>query len=387
MDPPPQTIMITSDTTATSVADTSQDLQSNGAPFESVSSSSSSKRKRESLVPSDADPPSAKHSKSSHRHAKHWDLEGDLFVSINDCWMRLRKSTLAKHSEWFSDVFAAIDEGRLIPDPKRPYVEGTVILVDVKDVQRCFHVQAPGVSAVDFDLLLNAIDHAISYCHNPPPFPVISSILRAATELKFPMFRDWATQSIQQLWCSSLGALTTAVIPHATETVILGRAWGVSGVLKRSLYELLRAPGFGQDKEKDFDRGRPALLVHEHRLLPADILCLVNAREHLDLVWHAATAFDAFSVPHPHDHDPHACAPIAYAEYRRLVHDTGLFQNYRFDVLCGLEMLMQIDWETETADSEGRGVCALCTSKIREKWETKRERTWERLDGLFRLEA
>ncbi|KAJ6530044.1 hypothetical protein DFH09DRAFT_151995 [Mycena vulgaris] len=363
----------------------SQDpLQTNSA-----SSEPTTKRKRDSLAPSDAEPPSAKHSKSSHRHAKHWDLEGDLFVRINDCWMRLRKSSLAKYSEWFSDVFAAIDEGRLMPDPKRPYVEGTIILVDVKNVQRCFHVQALSVSVVDFDLILNAIDNAISFCHNPPPFPVIASILRVATELKFPLFRDWATQSIQQMWCPSLSPLSTAVIPHATETVVLGRVWGVSGVLKRSLYELLRTPGFGQDPEElDFER-RPVLC--DRRLLPADILCLVHAREHLDIIWHAATSFDAFSISHEHgsssptNASAPSCSPIKYATYKNLVHDTGLFQNYRFDVLCGLEMLMQIDWESETADAEGRGLCALCASKIRERWETERERTWERLDVVLRL--
>jgi hypothetical protein len=85
---------------------------------------------------------------------KHWDLEGDLFLRINEFWMRLRRSTLSKHSEWFSDVFAAIEEGRLMPDPKRPYMDGKIILVDVKNVQRCFHVPALGVNAIDFDLLL-----------------------------------------------------------------------------------------------------------------------------------------------------------------------------------------------------------------------------------------
>jgi hypothetical protein len=92
---------------------------------------------------------------------KHWDLEGDLFLRINDLWMRLRKSTLSKHSEWFSDVFAAIEEGRLMPDPKRSYMDGNIILVDVKNVQRCFHVPALGVTAMDFDLLLTALENAM----------------------------------------------------------------------------------------------------------------------------------------------------------------------------------------------------------------------------------
>jgi hypothetical protein len=92
---------------------------------------------------------------------KHWDLERDLFLRINEFWMRLRRSTLSKHSEWFSDVFAAIEEGRLMPDPKWPYMDGKIILVDVKNVQRCFYVPALGVTAIDFDLLLAALDHAM----------------------------------------------------------------------------------------------------------------------------------------------------------------------------------------------------------------------------------
>jgi hypothetical protein len=69
------------------------------------------------------------------------------------------------------------------------------------------------------------------------------------------------------------------------------------------------------------------------------------------------------------------------------VHDSGLFQNYRFDVLCGLEMLVQIDWESESAGADGRGLCALCVTNLREKWEMDREQTWGKLDGLFRLET
>lgn len=196
------------------------------------------------------------------------------------------------------------------------------------------------------------------------------------------------------MWCPSLSSLSTAVIPYASETVILGRAWGVSGVLKRSLYELLRTSGFGQDKEADFELARRpggTLYDRQRLLLPADILCLVNAREQLDLVWHAATSFDAFMITAT-AHDPSEsgaplCAPVKYTTYKNLVHDTGLFANYRFDVLCGLEMLMQIDWENETADGNGPGLCTLCASKIREKWATERERAWEKLDVLFRLEV
>jgi hypothetical protein len=112
-------------------------------------------------------------------------------------------------------------------------------------------------------------------------------------------------------------------------------------------------------------------------------LCLVNAREQLDLVWHAATAFDIFTSLSLDEHT--GCAPVRYAMYHRLVHDTGLLQNHRFDVLFGLEMLAQLNWESESTD-EGKGVCALCASKLREKWETEREEAWGKLDELFQLE-
>ncbi|KAJ7348710.1 hypothetical protein DFH08DRAFT_808433 [Mycena albidolilacea] len=166
------------------------------------------------------------------------------------------------------------------------------------------------------------------------------------------MFRDWATRSIQLegMWPSSLAALSTTVIPHVTAS--------------------------------DFTC-RPAPYEHS-RLLPADILCLVNTCKQLDLVWHTATAFDVFASLSIDEHT--SCAPVRYVMYRRLVHDTGLLQNHRFDVLFGLEMLAQLNWESELADEEGKGVCALCASKLREKWETKREETWGKLDELFQLE-
>ncbi|KAJ7226822.1 hypothetical protein GGX14DRAFT_347395 [Mycena pura] len=326
--------------------------------------------------------PTAKRARSSCRRVTHWDLDGDIFLRIEDCWMRVRKGALATHSGWFADLFAAIDEGKLVADPKRPYDEGTIILADVKDVQKCYHVPALGLSSADLELLLSAVDDAISYCHNSPPFLVVSAIFRAATVLKFTRFRDWAQRSFQDMWPPSLSALSIAVVPHATEAVILGRSWGLPSILKRALYELLRTPGFGQNKEYEV-QSRPKASTSA-RLQPADIMCLVRARECLDVVWYAATSFDVFSQPRGHAREwERRCTSVKYETYKRLVHDTGLFVTYRFDVLCGLETLAQIDWDNESAPDEE--VCPLCASRMRERWHMDREQAWETLDVLFRL--
>ncbi|KAJ7060486.1 hypothetical protein C8F01DRAFT_1142816 [Mycena amicta] len=360
-------------------------LQSNAALV-----ADSPKRSRETSPTDASDGPVAKRARSSRRHVKHWDLDGDIFVRLDDCWMRLRKSSLARHSEFFNDIFTAIEQGKLAPEPKRPYEEGTLILADVSNVHNCYHVLAPGISSADLDALLTAIEDAISYCHQPPSFPVVASILRASSVLKFPRFRDWAQRTIQTSWSPSLGALTASTIPHATDVVSLGRDidLGSSGpdVLKRALYEVLRTPSFSQNPDQ-----------HLTTLHSSDLITLTRAREHLDTVWYTATSFDFFSsFCLAHGNEPQSqprCTPLTYEMHKHLIHDSAVFTTYRYDVLCGLEMLCKIGWDVEcteegegAASASGAGMCSLCAKRVREQWKSEREQAWKKLDTIFSLQ-
>ncbi|KAJ7060510.1 hypothetical protein C8F01DRAFT_1142930 [Mycena amicta] len=355
--------------------DTSQDSQDiSKTEHDSLQSNAalaadSPKRSRETSPTDASDGPVAKRARSSRRHVKHWDLDGDIFVRLDDCWMRLRKSSLARHSEFFNDIFTAIEQGKLAPEPKRPYEEGTLILADVSNVHNCYHVLAPGISSADLDALLTAIEDAISYCHQPPSFPVVASILRAASVLKFPRFRDWAQRTIQTSWSPSLEALTASTIPHATDVVSLGRDidLGSSGpdVLKRALYEVLRAPSFSQNPDQ-----------HLTTLHSSDLIALTRAREHLDTPQ---------SQPR--------CTPLTYEMHKRLIHDSAVFTTYRYDVLCGLEMLCKIGWDVEctedgegAASASGASMCSLCAKRVREQWKSEREQAWKKLDTIFSLQ-
>ncbi|KAF7290779.1 hypothetical protein MIND_01318800 [Mycena indigotica] len=323
-------------------------------PFQSNAALTSDfgKRSRDQTPIDPSESPVAKRARSSRRHAKHWDLDGDIFVRLGDCWMRLRKSALGRHSEFFSDAFIAIDQGKLSPEPKRPYEQGTLILADVSNVQNCYHLPAPGATAVDLDALLTAMEDAISYCHEPPTFDVVSSILRASTILKFHRFRDWAQRFIQSSWLPSLEALTPTVIPHATQVVSLGREvdLGPSGaaIIKRALYELLRTPSFGQKPEQ-----MPSMLQS------TDLIALTRAREHLDTIWYTATAFEffAFFCPAHGTAQPEPrCTILTQQIHKKLIYDSGLFIDYRYDVLCGLDMLGKVGWDKEAeSDNEGGG--------------------------------
>jgi len=55
------------------------------------------------------------------------------------------------------------------------------------------------------------------------------------------------------------------------------------------------------------------------------------------------------------------------------VHDSGLYDEYQFDPLCGLQALIDIKWDEE------EGWCSDCVRARREAWTRMRQKTWERI--------
>ncbi|EGN94077.1 hypothetical protein SERLA73DRAFT_144506 [Serpula lacrymans var. lacrymans S7.3] len=116
---------------------------------------------------------------------------------------------------------------------------------------------------------------------SPPPFPEVAAILRAATRFSFPHHRSWAIQVLEEYWPSELYYLDRTKFPHALETVVLGRAYDVPGILKRAFYELLRSRTFLMDEAGDEAEGgntTPQLEMN-------DIKRLISTRENLTTAW------------------------------------------------------------------------------------------------------
>jgi hypothetical protein len=70
------------------------------------------------------------------------------------------------------------------------------------------------------------------------------------------------------------------------------------------------------------------------------------------------------------DHTHHA--------HRKLVHDSGIFESYIWDPICGMQALIEAPWG-------GEGFCRQCVDTMKDKWRKRREEAWRDLDLWFGL--
>lgn len=195
-------------------------------------------------------------------------------------------------------------------------------------------------------------------------------------------------------------ALPSSAVPirgrpeHAEETVVLARACGQPALLKRAFYELLRAPGLGQNVDEEFiiagarDRAW-------HKAAPADLARLIKTREELASAWARAAALppDTRALPCPLAHAPGEDAPAAedarrcaaahaafLATWRDEVLNSDLYTEYMNDPVAGLEKLAEVRWEE-------KGFCQGCVKSWRGLWGKQREKIWANLDLWLGLPA
>ncbi|KAJ7792348.1 hypothetical protein B0H14DRAFT_2931511 [Mycena olivaceomarginata] len=299
--------------------------------------------------PSQIVPPAA----PAHKHAVHWVLDGNIVLQIQDVKFKLHKSHLVKHSPWFAGLFdgASVTGGDYVARDE----DGNILM---------YILSLPELTAKDFARLLDAFDNAITYVHQDPFFQRTASILRAATLLSFPDFRDWAVRLLEDMWSPALANLSTEEIQHATESVLLARECELPAVLKRALYEFVRLAGYGQS-------GREGVS-------PQDFRALVKAREHLTAAW--------MQTMNPYSLDLMVCArsaprpratttdPLLSGKaHHKLVHASSIAEDYLYDPLCGLHALIEADWAAE-------GYCDAWVKLRREVWANRREKIWDNLD-------
>jgi len=235
------------------------------------------------------------------------------------------------------------------------------------------------------------------------------------------------------MWSPRLADLSTVCIPHATESLALARCCGISRVKKRVMYELVRLPGYGQndrdgdggggvdaswegdaDDEEGGERdlfgemgttnGRGKRKVRRHvKLANADKDALTRAREHLTSLWIMTTGYvakdfmycpnttsdggnDATTPPDANPANPTSqndapcttTTPGLPLAHMRLVHESGLMEEYAFDPVCGFQALMDAPWA-------GAGFCKGCVDRRKRAWQGAREKAWENLGIWFGL--
>ncbi|KAL7284891.1 hypothetical protein ACG7TL_002205 [Trametes sanguinea] len=382
----------------------------------------SSKRTRPSLPPPPAtqpppatpistskpSPQSSTKKKGPHRNgttlrkrsANFWHLDGSVVIQVQNTLFRLHRSRLAQQSEFFAGLFRNSD-GRDSP-----------ALVEEDTVDNCPVYVISGVSVLDFERLLTALDAGIAYAINPPPFNVVASLIRAAHALSFKAIVAFATHLLHQMWPSDLDKLSGPEerdAEAATQTILLAQDCELPELLRPAYYELLCTPGFGQDLSVYLHAESSSVPDSAARLkaesdedeknappptLPAsDFVRLANAKQTLQREWQALVRApplpSAFVCPLANavtarTHDAALLCRRAWlaeeAQWYSWIVPTGVFELGMADVFAGMKRLIDIDWH-------GKGFCVGCVSERRDAWATKRRALWEKLDVLLGLKG
>ncbi|GBE83708.1 hypothetical protein SCP_0507640 [Sparassis crispa] len=294
------------------------------------------------------------------RHPVFWH-ENPIVLLVQDTLFKLHRSRLEHESTYFADLFKR---------SSNPPLEG-----DVMDGCPVYAVNS--VSAADFSVLMEAMDGGIMYALNPPPFPALASLLRAAHALGFPKILDFAKHVLRTMWPPDVAHVSSVRIPHAAETITLARTCGVPEVLKRAYYELLRSPGFKQTDDNHVDTcAKPSLGLAEY-------MRLVVTREKLQEMWiQIASAPEVLLcrlpfLPSPSDSDverQRVCSQTRTKDvevWAEMVVQVPLFKEGMLDPLDALSNLAALDWHA-------RGFCLRCVNHWRRTWR-------EELDGCLDL--
>ncbi|KAI0649593.1 hypothetical protein C8Q79DRAFT_939463 [Trametes meyenii] len=362
---------------------------------------------------------------SRKRNENFWHLDGSVVVQVQNTLFRLHRSRLTQHSEYFATLFRKSDRSN----------DGPSDMVD-----SCPVYVVKGVSVLDFERLLTALDAGIAYAITPPDFHVLLSLVRAAHTFAFPSILAFAVHHLRAMWPRDLEHLpgpSAQRAARATETIRLAQACGLPDLLKAAYYELLRAPDFAQDAAAyvlaESSPPEPSSHAHTHtalleahlrmeteadeaaapsaRLAASDLVRLVAAKQALDREWLALARAPplpsaipcpldgpAHAVPAPHgdvgvgvgangqpnvdvDGERRRCQAARAADVRewtvRLLQN-GVFDAGLEDIMAGVQRLVDVDWR-------GMGYCIGCVGERRDAWQEAREKIWARLDVLLGL--
>lgn len=227
---------------------------------------------------------------------------------------------------------------------------------------------------------------------------IVSAILRAAHALEFHQFKAFAISCLEHKYPNRLDKLTTNRVEYAANTVQLARQCNVKSVLKRALYELVRAEGFRQETvlntddnhDEEADSNQSALTIFDHSLL-------VHAREQLTTFWFGKV-FPPPAIIGCQNPRYNPCAANwgkSPSIYKRLIIDSKIFEKYRYDPICGLDVIINAPWcrgETwpptcgvDLPIIENDHLCRACAQKWRSSWREEKSMLWSKLDAWFQL--
>ncbi|KAF9229759.1 hypothetical protein BS17DRAFT_877149 [Gyrodon lividus] len=329
-----------------------------------VSSQDSHARSNEDIHRTDIP---AKPSRQVQKHDKFWIADGNVVIEANNTQFQLHRSRLVEQSPLFAQAFG---EPCSISEETAKAVAEELEVLDDGTGGKLYRLK--NVSASDWAVLLELDWDLLQFHFTTPTLPILSSLLRASTSLRFDRCRALAIKFLEVEWLSSLGALKPEKKAGAMDVAVLGRKCGVKGVLVRAFYELARSDGgygvVSNHAETDTIRSERGEEVLEG-ISKADLALIARVREYMVLAW-AQTA--ARLSPPCTDHTSPKCPSIAAQRetWEHRVHDSGIYQSFLFDPICGLQALTDIKWEEE-------GWCQECVTVRREAWSQERQKLWE----------
>ncbi|TCD63730.1 hypothetical protein EIP91_005015 [Steccherinum ochraceum] len=275
------------------------------------------------------------------RSETQWFDDGNVEIQTKNLVFRLFYGRLIRQSLALKDLLVKKSDTMLRDEGGRPiiYIDG---------------------DGYELQALLDVLDSGLNYSYSRLPFPVLWSIFPPAWSLRFPSVQAFARQSLKEMWPSSLDLIGSEPIMNAAGTVYLARTYGINGVLKRALYELLRSTSFTQPDS--------------NILLPAaEIFLLARAREHVQRQWIPVLhKFHRFKCSHPRS----GLLPSASSEDDLLTLEMEDTQRCLLDPLfVAHDMILK--------KSHVSQVCSDCAAKKEDILRKARATLWDDLDELF----
>ncbi|KAG2114500.1 hypothetical protein BD769DRAFT_1489502 [Suillus cothurnatus] len=310
--------------------------------------------------------------RAARKHERFWLADGNAIIELDGVRFRVHQSWLARHSEHLAAILLEAEhDGEL---------EDRIIEFERSELRL----------SMNFEALLLLYENPGNYRNAIEP-PILMSLIRATTLLGFD-------SDLGSTLASNLEELVAEPEPHldAPEVAVLARMYNIDGLLKPAFYDMARMPGFGLEK-----------LEKSKQISRADILHLTRMREYLSDMWiqvaareHPAFVCQNFRSAPSNDgegtltynqaDDKHAldsqtstsmastCLLVTarHEAWVRLVYDSGIFTQYRYDPLCGLAALINIEWTDDW--------CKDCLEKRKADWHIMQRNIWEKVGEYLR---
>ncbi|TRM67517.1 hypothetical protein BD626DRAFT_479014 [Schizophyllum amplum] len=319
------------------------------------------------VVKSDDGVPNKKAKPSYTKHERFWLLDGNVVIQIGDTRYKLHRSRLASQSPWFEALFEK-RAGRE-PKPDHGTLELDAVGVEEDEGYDVFDFDPhcnddPIVDDDDFEELLKAMDDAIAFRYSSPTFLVHAAIYRAAYNLNFPAYRDYAQKVMEDEFSQSLDTVTQVVKPHAAEAVQLAEDWVLPSLFKRAFYELARNPDAHNAGIAKADSDTDANVIEERLMLQ-----LLHIQKKLAQAWTEVVSPGKklnCTTPKCHSDRPE--------NYWVPIHQEGILKDFALDPICGLQALSKLDWTKYSH-------CATCRRSRRLEFTDKRVKLWKDMDS------